>query len=434
MPDLDAMEPYASLALALLVGLLIGVERERTRPREGETGSFFGGVRTFPIFSLLGAMATLLSGTLGPWPFALATAGTLLLVTLSYWKDLQRGHHGLTSEGAFVVVYLLGALTTAQGTIEPFSRRALVVSAAAVVVTLLLSAKAPLHQLSQKLSRDDVIAVVKLLIVGVVVLPQLPDKGYGPWGALNPFTIGKLVALIALVGFAGWAATRALGPGRGMLLTGAVGGLVSSTAVTLSASARAKEQPQLAGVSALAVVLASTLMVPRVAVVAGAVNLELLAALAAPLLAMALGGALFTFVLYRRNKPPPGGKGLEVANPFELTSALKFAALFTAVLLLSRAGLEWFGERASYFTGLLAGTTDVDAITLSMAQLSERKEVSVKVAALTVFLAMLSNNLVKAGMTAVVGGVGFARKAAPGLGVMLALGGAALAIEALVLK
>jgi uncharacterized membrane protein (DUF4010 family) len=431
MPVLDSFEPYVSLGLALAVGLLIGVERERTRPKDGEHGSFFGGVRTFPIFALLGAMATLLSTALGPWPFVLATVGTLGFLALSYRKDLESGSHGLTSEGAFIATYFLGALTTAHGVIEPFSRRALTVSSVAVVVTLLLSAKVPLHALSQRLSREDIIAVVKLLIVGVVVLPQLPDKDYGPWGALNPFSIGKMVALIAGVGFAGWAGTRVLGAGRGMLLTGAVGGLVSSTAVTLAAAARAKEQPRLAEVSALATTLASTLMVVRVAVVAGAVHVGLLATLAAPLAAMALGGAGYSFWLYRRSEPSNGSNAFEVANPFKLSSAVTFAALFTVVLLVSRAGLEWFGERASYVTGVLAGTTDVDAITLSMAQLSSRGEVSEAVASLTVFLAVVSNSLVKSGMTAVVGGAAFAKKAIPGFAVMLGLGAAAMLVQAL---
>jgi uncharacterized membrane protein (DUF4010 family) len=433
MNDLESIEPYAALAVALAVGLLVGVERERTRPPEEEK-RFFGGIRTYPLFSLLGALSTLLAPVLGPWPFVLATVSTLMLVGLSYRSDLERGHHGLTSEGAFLVVFLLGALSTANGVLEPFSRRALTVSAVAVVVTFLLSAKVPLHQLSQKLSREDVIAAVKLLIVGVVVLPLLPNKGYGPWEALNPFSIGKMVALIAAVGFAGWAATRVLGPNRGMLLTGAVGGLVSSTAVTLSAGQRAKEQPALAAVSATAAVLASTLMVMRVAVVSGVVHAKLALTLAIPLGAMTVGGAAFSYLLYRKSKPPKGKDGLEVANPFELGSALKFTALYVAVILVSRAGLEWFGESANYVTGILAGLTDVDAITISMAQFSSREEISLRSAAITVFLAMTSNTLVKSGMAAVAGGAEYAKRVIPGLMLMLVLGAGALVATLLVQK
>jgi uncharacterized membrane protein (DUF4010 family) len=435
MLDLEAYEPYLALGLALAVGLLIGVERERTRPRKGEDdASFFGGVRTFPIFSMLGGIATLLSSTLGPWPFVLATLTTGTLVAMSYRRDLERKHHGLTSEGAFLAAYFLGALTTAKGTLEPFSTRALTVIAMAVVVTLLLSAKAPLHRWVSKMSEDDLIAVVKLLIVGTVVLPQLPDHGYGPWQALNPFSIGKMVALIAAVGFAGWLGTRVLGPGRGMLVTGAVGGLVSSTAVTLAAAGRAKEQPRLADLSAVATLLASTLMVARVAVVAGAVHLALLESLAAPLAGMLVGGAAWSLYLYKKSKPGEGSEALQVANPFELSSALKFAALFTAVLLISRAGLEWFGERATYVTGLLAGTTDVDAITLSMAQLAGKGQISDLAAGVTVFLAAVSNTIVKAGMTLVVGGRDYARKTVPGFAAMLVLGGLAALGQRLVTR
>jgi uncharacterized membrane protein (DUF4010 family) len=395
MLDLEAYEPYLALGLALAVGLLIGVERERTRPRKGEDdASFFGGVRTFPIFSMLGGIATLLSSTLGPWPFVLATLTTGTLVAMSYRRDLERKHHGLTSEGAFLAAYFLGALTTAKGTLEPFSTRALTVIAMAVVVTLLLSAKAPLHRWVSKMSEDDLIAVVKLLIVGTVVLPQLPDHGYGPWQALNPFSIGKMVALIAAVGFAGWLGTRVLGPGRGMLVTGAV------------------------DLSAVATLLASTLMVARVAVVAGAVHLALLESLAAPLAGMLVGGAAWSLYLYKKSKPGEGSEALQVANPFELSSALKFAALFTAVLLISRAGLEWFGERATYVTGLLAG----------------KGQISDLAAGVTVFLAAVSNTIVKAGMTLVVGGRDYARKTVPGFAAMLVLGGLAALGQRLVTR
>lgn len=425
MVDVETLEPFGSLGVAVAVGLLIGLERERTRPKPGESGAFFGGIRTFPLFSLLGGLSTLLSPALGPWPFVLATAGMLALMISSYRKDLEVGHHGMTSEGAFAIAFLLGALSTASGTIEPFSRRALTVSAVAVVVTLLLSAKVPLHQLTQRLSRDDVIAVLKLLIVGVVVLPVLPDKGYGPWGALNPQSVGKMVALIAGVGFAGWAATRVFGPGRGMLFTGAIGGLVSSTAVTLAAAARAKEQPALGPVSALAAVLASTLMVLRVGAVCAAVSPPLLSKLAAPIIAMAVGGGLYTALLYRHARAAERTQGLEVANPFELSTALKFAGLYAAVLVASRAGTEWFGSKGAYATALIAGTTDVDAITLSMSALARDGGLPLEVAALAVVLASVSNTLVKAGLALAVGGFAWGRKVALGLGAMLACGLAA---------
>ena len=427
---LDHMEPWGSLLLALSAGLLVGLERERARPDDTGSRKFFGGVRTYPIFSLLGAVATLLVPALGPWPFVLATAGALAFVMTSYRSEVALGHHGLTSEGAFLVVYLLGALSASRGTIEPFQKRALVVAAVAVVVTMLLSAKPSLHRLSQRLKAEDVIALLKLLLVGVVVLPLLPDTDLGPYGVLNPFRVGKMVALIAGIGFVGWAAMRLLGPGRGMVVTGAVGGLVSSTAVTLAAAARAKQNPALGPVAALAAILASTLMVGRVVAAIAVVNPALLPAALPPLLAMAAGGVGWTLVLYRRSGQAQQDAAFELENPFELGTALKFAALYVLVLLVARAGLAWFGDRGAYATGVLAGTTDVDAITLSMASLARDGHLLPGVAVTTIFLATISNSVVKAGMAVVVGGAAWGRRVAVALATMLGLGVVTLILTA----
>jgi uncharacterized membrane protein (DUF4010 family) len=218
-----------------------------------------------------------------------------------------------------------------------------------------------------------------------------------------------MVVLIAGISFVGSLAIRILGARRGLGLTGLVGGLVSSTAVTLSFSGRAKEETRLHASFALAVVLASSVMFLRVLLEVAVVNRELLPRLAIPMGAMAVGGALASALLYRRSRKLEATlPEIQFSNPFELSSALKFAALFGFILLVSKAATTYFGAGATYLAGLLAGTTDVDAITLSMARLV-KGGLAPEVAVTTILIAVASNSVVKASMATVVGGWAFGR-------------------------
>lgn len=426
----DAFAPYPSLALALLTGLLIGLEREHSKPSPDEKRGFTGGVRTYPLFALVGATASLMADRVGPLPLFGAGLALSLLLAVGYWRDAEQGHLGLTTEASALLTFFLGALSTAQGVIEPLSHRIFVVSSIAVAATFLLSQKTELRQFSAKLSRDDVIATVKFLLIAVVVLPVLPNEALGPYGALNPYRIGFMVLLIAGIGFVGYVAMRLLGHGRGLLITGAVGGLVSSTAVTLAAAARARQTPQLAAVSALAVVIASTIMFLRVLITVAAVEVSLVPALAVPLGAMALVSLVAVGVMAVRDRAHRAtSTDVELTNPFELRKAVQFGAFFVFILVASRWATETLGETGSYLTGLLAGLTDVDAITLSMSNLVKTKAVEPHVATRTIVIAVASNTVVKAVMAVVLGGWAFARRIVEVSALALVLGlGLALAL------
>ncbi|MEW5741523.1 MAG: MgtC/SapB family protein [Myxococcota bacterium] len=416
-------EPYISLALALAAGLLIGLEREQSRPVTETRRGFPGGIRTFPIIALAGGVAVMLSKQVGPWALVVAGLGLSALLVVVHWRDEQSGHPGLTSEAAAIVTFLLGALALADQAIVQVERRIFVVASVAVVTTMLLSTKAQLREFSTRVSKDDVIATLKFLVVAVVMLPILPDAPYGPYGALNPYRIGFMVLLIAAIGFVGYVAMRLWGHGKGLLVTGAVGGLVSSTAVTLASAARAKQTPELAGLAGLAVVLASTIMFARVLVTTFIVERSLFLALLPPLAAMGGTGLVLSAVLYFRQKKEEGpATTVQLTNPFELTQALKFGAFFVAILVVSRWATDTFGESGSYVTGALAGLTDVDAITLSMANLVKGGALDVKVAERTVVLATCSNTLVKGGLSLVLGGTLFGKKVLAVFGVVLAIG------------
>lgn len=416
-------EPYVSLALALAAGLLIGLEREQSRPAPELCRGFLGGIRTYPLIALVGGVGVMLSKQLGAWPLAVAGLGIAALLVLTNWQDAKAGHPGLTSETSALLTFLLGALALADGVIADVQRRIFVVGSLAVATTMLLSTKASLREFSARVSKDDVLATLKFLLVAVVLLPILPNEEHGPYGVLNPYRIGFMVLLIAGIGFVGYVAMRLWGHGRGLLVTGAVGGLVSSTAVTLAASARAKQTPDLAGLAALAVIVASTIMFVRILVTVFIVERALFTPLLPPLAAMAVVGlAICAFFYVRQQKDTSTGTTVELTNPFELSSAVKFAVFFVVILVVSRWATETFGESGTYVTGALAGLTDVDAITLSMANLVKSGTLDVKVAERTIVLAACSNTLVKGGMSMVLAGGAFGRRVLAAFGLVLATG------------
>lgn len=422
-------EPYVSLALALAAGLLVGLEREQSRPPgEGRRG-FLGGIRTYPLMALLGAVGVMLTKAVGPWALVVAGLGLSVMLAINHWRDAETGHPGLTSEASALLTFLFGGLALADTVIPQVERRIFVVASLAVATTVLLSTKAQLREFSTRVSKDDVIATLKFLLVSVVVLPILPNEPHGPYGVLNPYHIGFMVLLIAGIGFVGYVAMRLWGHGRGLLVTGAVGGLVSSTAVTLAASARAKATPALAGLASLAVIVASTIMFARILVAAFVVERSLFTPLVPPLAAMGVTGLVLCAVMYfRQARAPSEGTTVALTNPFELSSAVKFAAFFIVILLVSRWASESFGEGGTYVTGALAGLTDVDAITLSMANLVKSGAIDVKVASRTVVIAACTNTLVKGGMAMVLGGAVFGRRVLLAFAVVLAVGLVVLAL------
>ncbi len=422
-------ELFASLGVAAAAGLLIGLERERSKAGE-RAEAFLGGARTHPVLALAGGVATLAARELGAVAFAVPFVALILFLGLSYAGEVWRDRHrGLTSECAFLVSYLLGALALTRDVIPSTPHKLAAVASVAVITTFLLSAKPMLHPLVRRISTEDVTSTLEFLIVAVVVLPLLPDRTYGPYDVLNPFRIGVLMVLISALSFAAYVAIRLLGARRGLGVTGLLGGLVSSTAVTLSMAGRARERPQIADSAALAVMLASTVMFARVLVIVTLVNPGLRGHVALPMVAGIGGGLLASLFLWNRSgRAVTREETVALANPFELSAALKFALVFAVVLVGSKAATHLFGSAGTYAAGLLAGLTDVDAITLSVAKLAGDGGVAPEVAATTIFLGTASNTITKGVMGAVVGGWGFGRRVLGAQLAVLAAGAAGAAL------
>jgi uncharacterized membrane protein (DUF4010 family) len=407
---MDQETAFVSLGVALGVGLLIGFEREQSAGADKSGGKSMGGVRTYPLVSLGGALATIASREVGAWFVVAAFLAVAALVGVSYADDVRREHeHGLTSEVAMLVTFVLGALAPTEGLIVPQREKVLVLFSVAVVVAIVLSVKPALHALARKATKDDVYATLKFLLAAVVLLPLLPDRTYGPYDVVNPYRIGLLIVLIAGVWFAGYVAVRALGPGRGLGLTGLIGGLVSSTAVTLAASSRAKREPRLAPSCALAVSLANTVMCARVIVVVAAVDADLVPILAAPMACVAATAVVASWIFWRRAQGARGqADELNVVNPFELSSAVKLGLLITVLLFVTKAAAVRIGTGGVYAASVLGGAADVDSVSVSMAQLAQ-PQIGLHVAAVAILLAVASNTVVKSAIAVLFGGWSFGR-------------------------
>jgi uncharacterized membrane protein (DUF4010 family) len=406
---MERFEPFVSFAVALGAGLLIGLQREHSAAQQGRPeGGYSGGIRTYPIMSLAGALSAMLAERLSPWIFPVAFAVVMAPVILAYLFEVKSGgDRGVTSEIAFAVTFLLGGLALSTPVSLESSQRLLVVGALAVAVTSLLSLKAPLHQLASRVSREDLYSTLKFLVLAVIILPLLPNRELGPLQILNPFTVGLVIVLLAGVGFVAYVAIRLLGPGSGLGVTGLVGGMISSTAVTLTVSSRARKSPALALPGSLAVVLASTVMIVRIAILVAATNASLLARSALMLGSMTAAGALGSLLLYVRSRRASGEDAprgeVPFRNPFELSQAFKFGFLFVTVLVASKAATHYLGGAGAYLAAAVGGLADVDAVILSISRLSG-SAVSPETARWAILLGAGSNSLVKAILAMVLGG------------------------------
>jgi len=409
---------------ALLIGALVGIEREKRKAAETAPG--IGGLRTFIILALIGAVAGWLADVLHSPAVLAATVvvvGAAVLAGYVLAARVQPDSLGLTTEGAAIIVCLLGAMTT-------LGYREIAV-ALGIATAAVLAYKQPLHGLVEKINWDDLFAALRLLIATFVVLPLLPNRALDPWGALNPYSLWLLVLLISGLSLVGYVGSRWLGADRGLVLTGLTGGLVSSTAVTLSFARQSREAVHTAA-SALAagLVLAWCVMFGRVILEVLVVNRELAPNVLPPFGAMAGAAALAAWLILRsaaagadRDGKRPGEVPLR--NPFSLTQAAKFGAFFAVVLLLVKLVQLRFPGKGLYMLAGLAGLTDVDAITLSMADYARSGDP--RVAANAIVVATLSNTLVKCGIVTALGSAALKVRVAIATAAVLALGLGAIA-------
>lgn len=398
--DFLASSPAAiiwSLLIATLLGFLIGLERERKR--EMIQGSIFAGIRTFPLIALFGAVTGQLMDVAGPILLATAFLALALLVALSYWRESGGEKVGGTTQVAVLLAFGLGVMAGLDMAVPAL--------AGAVIATGVLSLRQELRDLSAAATRQDLFAVVQFAAVSLVVLPLVPDEPFGPWGVWNPRTIWLLVVLISGVSFIGYVLSKAIGARRGIGLSGLLGGLASSTAVTLSFSENSRKRQELSGVYAVGVLAATAVMAARLLAILGLIQPNLVLPSLIPLAAVFVVAALGALATLRRSAGTEAAEA-RIGNPFELKTALQFAVLFAIVLLLARAAQEYFGSAGVYLASVLAGITQLDAITLSLASQVDAG-LTPTVAARGLALAVAANSLFKAALALSLGARAFGR-------------------------
>jgi len=413
-----AQATFYHLGVALVIGLLIGIERGWAE-REEEEGGRVAGVRTFALIGILGGAAALLAAPLREplTGYALVALGALLTVGYVLHVRLRPKVVSITTQVAALLTFVLGALAT--------SGEVAAAAAAAVVVALLLSAKPELHRWLGTLRKEELSAGLQLLLLSVVILPLLPNQGYGPWEAINPYRIWWFVVLIAAVSFVGYFAVKEAGARRGTIYTGLFAGLSSSTALTLHFSRLARSQPDLVPMFALGILLACGTMCPRILLVVGIVAPAMVFPLLLPLGLMSVAVYGTALLLCWRMPDRHGAAEIILANPLALRAAIGFGLLLSAIMVLSKAVEAWIGGAGLIALAAASGIADVDAISLSLAGMTANG-LAGSLASAGVVTAVATNCLFKAGLALSIGGRPLGIPVALPLVAAAAAGGAAI--------
>lgn len=403
--------------ISMLIGALVGTERQRRLVEAKILG--VAGLRTFTLISLLGTLSAYMAQRYDPNFLVVAFGSMALLVGLGYYTAASRvrGVIDFTSAVAAVLTFVLGALCISGDSIQ-------LAVALAVLITWVLATRKITHHYVEEISETDILDTLKMAIVALVIYPLLPDETLDPFNVLNPRRIWLMVVLVSLIGYAGYLLMRMLGTQRGLSLTGFLGGLVSSTAVTTTMASQVRSDRSLTASSAFAAVIASCTMFPRMLFIVLVINRDLVLPILPSMGLMALTGVLLAYVLlWKKNNAGPADecKEVELKDPFRLIPALTFGAFFAVILLASKLGSIYFGNAGAYAAGVISGMADVDAITLSMATLASTT-IAPGIAATSIVLAAMTNTVVKLIIAYVLGTREFGNKIAMIFLPMIAVG------------
>lgn len=387
------LEVLVDLGTALGLGLLVGLQREWVANK-------VAGIRTFPLICLFGALAGLFASHPGGGLWV--PGAGIIAVALTFWVGRDEitednGQPGLTTKFAGLVMFIVGVLITSG-----YGGAAVVTSG---VVAVLLHWKDPLHGLVDRIGEDDFRAIVRLVVIGMVILPVLPDATYGPYKVLNPFQIWLMILLIVGMSMVTYVVKRLIGPRAGTLLGGILGGLISSTATTVSYARQSRLTPSASQSCAIVILIASTVVFARVLIEVALVAPGQFKAIAPPLSLMALFMllvAVITLFSSRAVLQTPD----EAEPPSDLKGPIIFGILYAAVLLFIALAKEHFDDSAMYIVAGLSGLTDMDAITLSTAQLLKNGRLDVATGWRLILIGAMANLVFK---TAVIAGLGSPR-------------------------
>jgi uncharacterized membrane protein (DUF4010 family) len=396
-----AWAPLQGVALALALGLLIGVERG-WRQRDEATGTRIAGIRTFGLLGLTGGLAWEAARFAGPVLAAVVLALGAAPLVIGYYRTAARKTE-LSATNT-----LVGVMTLAIGLLAAAGQGVLA-SAVAAVTVLVLASRKQLHGWVEALNEAEVHAIARFGLIALAVLPVLPDADYGPYGAWNPRQIWMVVVLVSGLSLAGYAASRRFGASKGMLVTAAAGSLVSSTAVTAALAARLRDGQGGTAILSAGIAMASAVMLVRVMVVTGMLAPFAVGPLAVLMVPAALASAACAgWLLWRANVDKAKGGKAEAAapppvkNPFDIVPALVLAGLVAVISLVGRWALDRFGDAGLTVVLALSGMLDVDSAIITAASVAPGKLTAVN-AALALAAPVAANTIVKAGVAVAVG-------------------------------
>jgi len=379
------MEILKTFLITSVLGFIIGLERSVSFSLENEEG--FAGSRTFTLISLLGFLSAYLNKFINCFLISSFIIFGLIVVIAYFLKVYHYSKQGTTTHIAALITYLIGAMVY-YGNIHA----AIFVS---VITTVILNLKTKLKKLETSLTRKEISAGILLLIMSFIMLPILPNKGIGPLELFNPYKTWLMAIIIASLSFVGYLGIKFFGEKKGILFTAAAGGFISSTAVTASLSAMYKETKIYIFTYTAAIAIANTLMFARVLIEVYITNQKLVNNLLFPFALAFIYGLWFSYYFYKKSKNniQTSLEKLE-KNPLELNEAIKFAIIFAVIYALVEYSNKNFGNLGIYLVSFISGFTDVDAITLSLGELSQTS-LPYKTAATGIITASLSNTLTK---------------------------------------
>jgi uncharacterized membrane protein (DUF4010 family) len=409
MPDL-----LLTLVVSACLGALIGLIRQWDEQTDQKPGDF-AGVRTHTLWAVLGCLGAYASESHAPYALLLVLVLVAAHLIAQAVTEHDRSTPGSTSFAGAVLTIFCGALVFWEE-----MKSAVFIAATAMV---LMGLKRPIHNWTRTFHERDIRALLQFAAISGVILPLVPNRDMGPFEAFNPFSTWLMVVLISGLGFAGYIAMRIIGQRAGVLLTAVLGGLASSTASTLAFSRRSREEPRMSDHYALAVVAACTVMLPRVLIAIGIVNRTLAITLIVPFVIMALPGVVYAaWVWLRRHPTAQEGDAPELGNPLSLSTAIKFAVLYSGIAFLVTVVREQGWTQGMLPLSFVSGLTDMDAISLSIARDLGPEKAAVAMATQAVILAAISNTLLKAGMAIALGSPGLKVRIGIVLGATAAVG------------
>lgn len=403
------------LGAALAVGLLIGLERG-WRDRDLPDGARIAGLRTFALTGLLGGVLGSLLPIFGPWPLLGGVVGLALILAVSYTQAAKTsGNLSATTAVASLLTLVLGAYA-AQGS-------AVLALAAAVIVMVLLDLKPVLHGGLRWIEHRELRAGLQLLVLSVVILPSLPDAGWGPYGAINPYQLWWAVILIAGLSLVGHFAMRLTGAQRGIVWTGLLGGLASSTAATLTLARYTRHNRSLASAATAGALSACGVMFFRISILLVVLRPALLTTFG--IFLIVTGGVMLGWGLWQGRKPAQGAQGdaaIQSMAPFELGTALGFGAFLAVMAVLVPWVQQWIGTGGIYALAAVSGTADVDAIVISLANMHGTGGLSTQATVVALVIGTLANMVTKVGIAWTTGGVEMGRPLLKGYAISLLAG------------